>query len=123
MKLTLEINKALAPANDTFKVGSGVVMMTPPIGEDFWLFRVKVSEKQAILGFPKFTTIGIGFAIEDDWNTNLPYSCGTEEIYDHIQHNKGDTKISDETCLKAIKMVKDAAKQLKENGMNKPQNN
>ena len=30
---------------------------------------VRLSDAQAILGFPKYLTIGIGFAIEDDWNT------------------------------------------------------
>ena len=66
---------------------------------------MRLSETQAIVGFPKFFTVGVGFAQEEDWNTNLPYTCGTEEIYEHIAHNKGDDSISREDCLTAIQMV------------------
>lgn len=89
----------------------GGIMMTPMIDEDYWLYRVRLSETQAINAFPKFNTIGIGFAVETDWNTNLPYTCLTDEIFNHIAHNKGDDSISDEDCLKAIEMLKKAIKQ------------
>jgi hypothetical protein len=88
----------------------GPAMITPPISEGYWTYRVRVGETQAIVGFPKFNTIGIGFAVEEDWNTNLPYTCGTEEIYEHIEHNKGDDSISREDCLRAIEMVRAAAR-------------
>lgn len=91
-----------------------MIMITPPIGSGYWLFRVPLSKKQAILGFPKFMTIGIGFEKEDDWNTNLPFSCDTDKIYDHISHNKGDDSISKEDCIKAIEMIQAAAKVYKE---------
>lgn len=74
-----------------------------------WQFRVRVGDGQAIVGFPKFFTIGIGFAREEDWNTNFPYTCTAEEIYNHIKHNKGDNSISDEDCLTAVRMVQEAA--------------
>src|ERR1700757_4781306 len=32
----------------------GPVMLTPDIDEDYWLYRVRVSGTQAIVGFPKF---------------------------------------------------------------------
>lgn len=86
------------------------VMVTPPIDEDYWSYRVQVGVGQAIVGFPKFLTIGIGFAQESDWNTNLPYTCSAEEIYNHIKHNKGDNSISRETCLTAIRMIQDAVR-------------
>ena len=41
----------------------GVLMVTPALSESYWAYRVKLSDKQAMLGFPKFGTIGIGFAI------------------------------------------------------------
>lgn len=88
--------------------GEAVVMFTPPISEDYWAYRVVVGDDQAIVGFPKYTTIGIGFAKEEDWNTNLPYTCGTEEIWHHIDHNKGDDAIPDERCIEAIRMVQEA---------------
>lgn len=91
----------------------GRLEMTPAIDEDYWQFRVRLSDKQAIVGFPKFGTIGIGFAVEDDWNTNLPYSSGTTEIYEHIKHNKGDGKIKRAACIKAIEMVQEAARAFK----------
>lgn len=88
----------------------GPAMITPPINEDYWAYRVKVGETQAIVGFPKFMTIGVGFAVEEDWNTNLPYTCDAVEIYDRIAHNKGDDAISREDCIAAIRMIQDAIK-------------
>lgn len=89
----------------------GPIMFTPPVGEDYWLFRVRVGNRQAILGFPKFMTIGIGFAQEEDWNTNFPYTCTTEETWEHIKHNKGDDSIPDADCIEAIRMVQEAARE------------
>lgn len=87
------------------------VSLTPEVNEDYWEYRVVLSDKQAIVGFPKFFTIGIGFAVEEDWNTNLPYSSDTNDIFEHIKHNRGDENISDEDIITAIGMVQDAAKQ------------
>jgi hypothetical protein len=94
-------------SNETAVIGP--VLLTPPIDEDYWQFRVRLTDQQSIVGFPKFTTIGIGFAVEDDWNTNLPYTCSAEQIYDHIEHNKGDDTISREDCLAAIRLIQAAA--------------
>lgn len=93
--------------NKTPVLGGGAVMVTPPIDEDYWTYRVMVSDTQAIVGFPKFGTIGIGFMVEDDWNTNLPYTCDTEEIFNHISHNKGDDTISSDDCRRAIDMIRE----------------
>lgn len=86
----------------------GPAASTPPIDKDYWAYRVKLGEVQAIVGFPKFLTIGIGFAHEEDWNTNLPYTCDAGQIFEHIKHNKGDESIPDEDCLTAIRMIQDA---------------
>lgn len=86
----------------------GPIMMTPSLGEDYWAYRVRVAEGQAIVAFPKFATIGIGFAVETDWNTNLPWTCGAQEIFDHIGHNKGHDSIADEDCIEAIKLIQAA---------------
>ena len=105
MKLILEKR---SQGNRTIDVTP--VMMTPPIDEDYWTYRVKLNDAgQAIVGFPKFTTIGIGFAQEEDWNTNLPYTCDANEILAHIIHNCGDTSIKDADVLLAIAMVQGAA--------------
>lgn len=87
----------------------GPVSLTPPVSGDYWAYRVRVADGQAIIGFPKFTTVGIGFAKETDWNTNLPYTCDTDEIYEHIKHNKGKGSISREACLQAIRMIQERA--------------
>lgn len=106
MKLRLEINSK--PINDpTRKLVPAGVLICPPVSESFWLLRVKLSEKQAIVGFPKFGVIGVGFQHENDWNTNLPSGCKAEEIYDHIKHNKGDRKITKTICLEAIRLIQD----------------
>lgn len=83
----------------------GNVLVTPPIGEDYWTMRVPLSAKQAIVCFPKFGTVGIGFQNEEDWNTNLPYTSPAETIFEHIAHNKGDDAILDSDCIAAIKML------------------
>lgn len=85
------------------------LMMTPNLDEDYWTYRVRLTDTQAVLGFPKFTTIGIGFAQEEDWNTNLPYQAEARQILAHIIHNKGDDSISDEDVLAAIKLIQQAA--------------
>ncbi|MFE9844730.1 hypothetical protein [Streptomyces goshikiensis] len=87
----------------------GPLLITPPIGADYWLYRVRVADGQAVIGFPKFGTVGIGFAVEDDWNTNLPYTSSAEEIYEHIEHNRGDCAVSREDCITAIQLIQDAA--------------
>jgi hypothetical protein len=108
--LQLEIRETA----DTSQVFPGVYLTPLEIGEDdYWLLRVKVSDKQAIIGFPKFGTIGVGFLQEEDWNTNLPYDVGSEGIWEHIRHNKGDDTIPDERCLEALKLVCDAATKAK----------
>lgn len=109
MKLVLEQNEKFPwPEYEGSKIRPGIII-TPPLSDEYWLFRVKVSKKQAVIGFPKFFVIGIGFQQEQNWNTNLPSSCGTETIYNHIRKNKGSTpKKSD--CLEAIRMIQVAAK-------------
>lgn len=92
-------------------LGGGMAVMTPPIDEDYWAYRVRLSDKQAIVGFPKFSTIGIGFAVEEDWNTNFPYTVDTEETFQHIKHNKGDEAISDDDVRAAIALVQQAARE------------
>lgn len=81
------------------------LMFTPPINEDYWLMRVPLSETQAVVCFPKFFTIGIGFQKERDWNTNLPWSEDAESIFRHIRHNKGNKSIKDADCIEAIRML------------------
>lgn len=88
-------------------LAGGLVMMTPAINENYWAYRVRLSEGQAIVGFPKFSTIGIGFAVETDWNTNLPYTCDAQEIYDHIKHNAGGP-LEPATVIAAIELVQTA---------------
>lgn len=93
-----------------FKLPKGVkAMVTPNIDKDYWMMRVPVSQKQAIVCFEKFMTIGIGFQVEDaDWNTNLPWLCDAEKIYDHIKVNKGQKHITRQKCIAAIKLLQSA---------------
>jgi hypothetical protein len=111
--MELEFNTNLFKLNEEYSksiFANGLIMVTPPIDADYWLFRVYVSDSQAVICFPKFGTFGIGFQFEEDWNTNLPYTCDTMKIYNHIKHNKGSDKISDEVCIEAIKVLQDACK-------------
>jgi len=114
MKLELQINSRLI-GECPIQVGGAILMITPPINENYWLYRVPLSETQAIVGFPKFRVIGIGFQKETDWNTDLPSVTDALEIYEHIKHNKGDRKIRKEHCLEAIRMIQRAALEARRN--------
>ncbi len=105
MELILETRDQ---ANGTVTVAGGAIAMSPPTGEDYWSYRVRLTEAQAVLGFPKYSTIGIGFAVEDDWNTNLSYSSPTDLILNHILDNKGDDTIDDADVREAILMIQRA---------------
>lgn len=95
--------------------GGGLIMFTPPISKDYWSFRVRISDQQAIVAFPKFGTFGIGFQIEDyDWNTNLPYTVPANEIYNHIKGNKGDRTVSKSLCVTAIEMLQEVIAKYKD---------
>ncbi|QKW15320.1 hypothetical protein [Verrucosispora sp. NA02020] len=104
-KLSLETKNQ---QDETVRIGP--VALTPAVDEGHWTYRVRLTGAQSIVGFPKFSTIGIGFAVEDDWNTNLPYTCTAEEIYEHIEHNRGDASITREDCIAAIRLIQEAAK-------------
>lgn len=109
-KLVLEVNEKYIDGDKNIVNMFGVTaIITPPLDEDYWQFRVKVNDEQAIVGFPKFFTIGIGFAKEDNWNTNLPYSYSTKVIWEHIKQNKYYASIPDKRCIEAIKIVQKAA--------------
>lgn len=116
-KPSLKLERKDAPEDDGV-IAPGI-SITPSIDEDYWEYRVIVGEHQAVVGFPKFSTIGIGFAVEDeDWNVNLPYSIETNDIWNHIKKNKGDDSIPDEWCIEAIKLIQTAAR--KDRGDTRP---
>jgi hypothetical protein len=114
-KLVVEFNEYFkGDVSSIFSNGNrGVIMITPPIDENYWVFRVKLHKDQAIVGFPKFTRIGVGFAKEKDWNTNLPSGCEAEKIYNHIKCNKKYKAITPEQCIEAIKLIQKAVKDSK----------
>lgn len=110
MNLEVEFNSKAVKNGPEIKTRTGsLIMITPAINESFWIARVRVSEKQAVVAFPKFGLIGVGFQKEEqDWNTNLPHSEPAERIFRHIKINKkveGDEPPSDETCIEAIKLL------------------
>lgn len=101
--LELEINKALA--KDATNWGGGVYVMCEAVLEN-WIARVRLTDEQAIVAFPKFGTVGIGFQVEKaNWNTNLPAAMDVEVIYKHIACNKGDRVITKAACLEAIRLL------------------
>jgi len=101
--MTIEVNPHLPGTQ------SGNVRITPPIDEQFYVARVVLYQDQAINIFPKFFTIGCGFAKEDDWNTNLPLRCDAEKIYAHIEHNKFYDEITPQQCIDAIRLLQEWA--------------
>ena len=83
-------------------------MMSPPVDEDYWVARVHLFKDQFVLAFPKFSTIGIGFAKEEDWNTNLPYTESANRIANHIWINHKYEKITKKQTIDAIKLLQKA---------------
>jgi len=102
--MKLEINERFAPDDGPLQFGDIEVFITPPLDEDYWLARVQLGSN-AIVCFPKFTTIGIGFQHEVDWNTNLPYTSDAAVIWRHIKHNKADPTITRADGIAAIKAI------------------
>lgn len=86
------------------------IAITPAIGGDYWTYRVRLSERQALLGFPKFSTVGVGFAIEEDWNCNLPHSVEPGELLAHIEHNRADESVTDDAILAAVRLIDEAVR-------------
>lgn len=108
-KLVVEYKKDFKPSKDCIEVGATVIMFTPAISEDYWIMRIKLFRNQALVAFPKFGLIGVGFAVEKgSWNTNLPYQTPADHLYRHIECNKKYDQITKEHCLKAIKMLQAA---------------
>lgn len=116
-KLKVQKNHTIINNSDLM----GQVMVTPPIDEDFWVLRVHLFEDQYLVAFPKFKTYGIGFSIEENWNTNLPYNDpkkltglrDPDEIYDHIKRNRRYIAIKRKRTVKAIQMLQEAIIKLK----------
>jgi hypothetical protein len=104
--MNVEVNAAFVKAKDSFPVETGLLLVTPPLNEDYWMYRVLLKHGQAIVAFPKFGTIGCGFAKETDWNTNLPIDVPAEQIYAHIKHNKKYRDITSAQCIDAINAIK-----------------
>jgi len=106
--MQLEMNKNVIKDDSTIVGNGNVIMITPAIDEDYYIYRVKLYKNQAIVAFPKFGLIGIGFAIEEtDWNTNLPSDCSSEEIYQHIKCNKKYKQITKKMIIEAIDIIKE----------------
>ena len=107
MKLQVQLNSR-AVKDATATSHPGIMIMSADVQAN-WIARVPLANGQALLAFPKFGTVGIGFEKEEDWNTNLPCQCSTNEIYNHIAHNKGDkggTRITKTKCLEAIEALR-----------------
>lgn len=110
--LELIVHPDFNPAEGLIDMGRVTVALPGGLGKNGgYAFKVQLTPTQAIVGFPKFSTIGIGFLKEDDWNTNLPYSCDAEEIADHISHNRtagGDAELPRALVVAAIRLIRRA---------------
>jgi hypothetical protein len=111
-KLVVEYKEGFQPSNDTIKTNGGIIMFTPSINSEYYIMRVVLYKDQALVAFPKFGLIGVGFAIEEgSWNTNLPYEVPAERLYKHIRCNKKYRAITKQTCLEGLKLLQEACKQ------------
>lgn len=46
--MQVEINTNFQKATDSFQVGNSTLAITPPIDDNYWIFRVKIFKDQAI---------------------------------------------------------------------------
>ena len=114
-KLVVEYKEGFQPSNDTIKTNGGIIMFTPSINSEYYIMRVVLYKDQALVAFPKFGLIGVGFAIEEgSWNTNLPYQVEAERLYRHIRCNKKYRAITKQMCLEGLKLLQDACKKYEE---------
>lgn len=102
-EMSVECNSIYATKQETY---NNVVMVTPQIDSEYWKYRVHLHEDQYVIAFDKFSTYGIGFAIEDDWNTNLPYNGDPKKIANHIWHNRKYDQITMPMLISAIKLLR-----------------
>lgn len=111
MKLVLEINENCVDKTTHYVAGNNQIMVCPPTGEDYWVFRVKLCKDQAVLGFPKFGMVGVGMALEENGNTNLPLNsnytplANANRIYSHIKCNKRYKSITHQMIVDAIILI------------------
>jgi len=122
MEPFLEINEKCIDKTDCFTTKNGrnelcSIMVCPPTGEDYWSFRVKLCKDQAVLGFPKYGLVGVGMALEENGNTNLPLHSpftaeeNAENIADHIKCNKKYKSITRKMIVDAIILIDKGARQ------------
>jgi hypothetical protein len=89
------------------------VAIAPVVDEDYWVARVRLHRKQHLNLFPKFDTLGIGFAQEDaDWNLNLPYKVEAEKICEHIWDNRKHEEITKQQVIQAIEALQEVARKI-----------
>lgn len=74
-------------------------------GKKLYMFKIQMYQDQYLLAFPKFGKLAIGFSQEKVFNLNLPYDCDAEQIFERISPNKRYKNITNEQCLKAIKLL------------------
>ena len=92
------------------------IMVNPLTSENYWIFRVKLCKDQAVLGFPKFGMVGVGMAIEEDGNTNLPLCPlytpfkNATRIAEHIKCNKKYKSITFKMIVDAILLIENGTK-------------
>jgi hypothetical protein len=110
-KLVVEYKEGFQPSKDCIDTGKVIIMFTPAINKDYWIMRIKLYKNQALVAFPKFGLIGVGFAIESDWNTNLPYQTSPQRLYEHIKVNKKYDQLTRERCIEGLKLLQAACKQ------------
>lgn len=78
-------------------------------GDDYWAYRVDLSDKQALIGFPKHGTIGVDFL--HNHGQDLPYSVNPERLADFFSRGRllgGDETMPRANVIHAIKMIREA---------------
>lgn len=122
MKPVLEINKNCVDKTvcdvitNSLGENSGL-MISPIVSKEYWAFRVKLCKDQAVLGFPKLGQIGVGMALEEDSNVNLPIHpddtplANANRIYSHIKCNKKYESITRQMIVDAIMLIFEGTKQ------------
>jgi hypothetical protein len=121
MNPVLEVNENCIDKTTHCVAGKGQnqvgIMISPSVDENYWMFRVKLCNDQAVLGFPKLGMIGVGMALEENSNTNLPLHtedtplANANRIYSHIKCNKKYKSITRQMIVDAIILIVQGSEQ------------
>lgn len=107
-ELVLETNDRIEDADVTelYSLAEALPLLGPVVNSTCWLFRVRLSRRQAIIAQVMRDTVRIGFEQPDVYKT-VPYDVRAEELFFEIKKSLSDL-VDPSVCIAAIQMIQQA---------------